>query len=86
MTRPDISHSVAYFACFNSNPGPEHWKALKHLFHYVKGTADHKLTYQGNLASNELFLTYTDASHGDCVDTGRFTAGFVTMMAGRAIE
>jgi len=23
MIRPDISHSVAYLACFNSNPGPE---------------------------------------------------------------
>jgi len=28
MTRPDIAHSVAYLACFNSNPGPEHWKAF----------------------------------------------------------
>jgi hypothetical protein len=73
MTRPDIAHSVAYLARFNSNPGLEHWKALKHLFRYVKGTADHKLTYQGQLGSNELFLTYSDASHGDCVDTGRST-------------
>jgi hypothetical protein len=35
MTRPDIAHSVAYLARFNANPGPEHWKALKHLFRYV---------------------------------------------------
>lgn len=85
MTRPDIAHSVSYLARFNSNPGPEHWKALKHLFRYLKGTADHKLTYKGDLSSNELFLTYTDASHGDCVDTGRSTAGYVTMMAGGAV-
>jgi len=85
MTRPDIAHSVAYLARFNANPGPEHWKALKHLFRYVKGTVDHKLTYHGNIASDELFLTYTDASHGDCVDTGRSTAGYVTMMAGAAV-
>jgi len=51
----------------------------------VKGTIDHKLTYQGDLASKELFLTYSDASHGDCVDTGRSTAGYVTMMAGGAV-
>ena len=70
MTRPDIAHSVAYLACFNANPGPEHWKALKHLCHYVKGTIDHKLIYQGNLASKDLFLTYSDASHCDCIDTG----------------
>ncbi len=82
MTRP---HSVAYLARFNSHPGPEHWKALKHLFRYVKATFDHKLTYQGNLANTEPFITYSDASHGDCVDTGRSTAGYVTMIAGGAI-
>ena len=38
MTRPDIAHSVGYLARFNSNPGPEHWKALKHLFRYVNVT------------------------------------------------
>src|SRR6266567_4538709 len=65
MTCPDIAHSVAYLARFNANPGPEHWNALKHLFQYVKGTSDHKLTYQGNLAGSESFITYTDASHGD---------------------
>jgi len=54
-------------------------------FSTVKGTADHKLTYKGDLASNELFLTYSDASHGDCVDTGRSTAGYVTMIAGGAV-
>jgi hypothetical protein len=87
MTRPDI----AYLACFNSNPGPEHWKpehwkVLKHLFHYVKGTFNHNLTYQGNLANTEPFITYSDASHGDCVDNGRSTAGYVTMIAGGAIR
>ena len=36
MTHPDIAHSVAYLARFNANPSLEHWKALKHLFRYVK--------------------------------------------------
>ena len=85
MTRPDIAYSVAYLARFNSNPGPMHWKALKHLLRYVKGTLEHKLTYSGTTQDNNLFTTYTDSSHGDCVDTGRSTAGYVTMMAGGAI-
>ena len=84
MTCPDIAHAVAYFARFNANPGVKYWRSLKHLLRYVKGTVDHKLTYQGDLASNDLFLTYTDASHGDCVDTGCSTARYVTMMAGGA--
>ena len=75
MTRPDIAHSVAYLARFNSNPGPKHWEALKHLLCYVKGTLEHKLTYSGDKAGDEPFVTYSDSSHGDCVDTGQSTAG-----------
>ena len=85
MTRPDIAHAVAYLARFNANPGLDHWKALKHLLRYLKGTVDHKLHYRGDLSGKELFITYSDASHGDCVDTGRSTAGYVTMMAGGAV-
>jgi hypothetical protein len=29
-TRPDIAYSVGVLAHFNSNPGPSHWKAVKH--------------------------------------------------------
>ena len=58
MTRPDIAHSVAYLARFNSNPGPEHWKALKHLLRYIKGTLEHKLTYSGEKVTDEAFITY----------------------------
>ena len=46
----------------------------------LKGTSDHKLTYRSELAGSESFMTYTDASYGDCVDTGRSTAGFVTVI------
>jgi len=85
MTRPDIAHAVAYLARFNQNPGLQHWKALKHLMRYVKGTLEHKLTYSGDKCSSLAFVTYSDSSHGDCVDSGRSTAGYVTMVAGGAI-
>ena len=85
MTHPDITHSVAYLARFNSNPGPKHWEALKHLLRYVKGTLEHKLTYCGDKAGDEPFVTYSDSSHGDCIDSGRSTAGYVTMVAGGAV-
>ena len=44
-TRPDIAYTVGVLSRFSSNPGPQHWKAVKHLFRYLKGTLDYKLTY-----------------------------------------
>jgi hypothetical protein len=84
MTRPDIAYTVSYLARFNCNPGPKHWAAVKHLFRYLKGTLEYKLQYSGESGS-AVFTTYTDAAHGDCIDSGRSTGGYVTMMAGGAI-
>jgi len=54
------------------------------LFRYLKGTLEYKLQYSGGSGS-AAFTTYTDAAHGDCIDSGRSTGGYVTMMAGGAI-
>ena len=39
-TRPDISRTVGNLARFSKIPGMAHWKAVKHLFRYIKGTLD----------------------------------------------
>src|SRR5215472_2982159 len=44
-TRPDIAYAIGVLARFNKNPGMAHWKAVKHIFRYLKGTLDLKLTY-----------------------------------------
>jgi hypothetical protein len=74
-TRPDIAYTVNVLRRFSSNPGVEHWKAVKHLFRYLKGTVDLKLTYSPT-SSQELFTTYTDADHAGNPDNGRSTSGY----------
>ena len=44
-TRADIAYAVGVLAIFNSNPCVPHWKAVRHVFRYLKGTLDYKLTY-----------------------------------------
>lgn len=88
MTRPDIAYAVSFLGRFSSNPGLQHWAALKHLLRYVKGTLGLKLTYTGNPSSPDTsvtFSTFCDASHGDCVDSGRSTGAYVTTMGGGAV-
>ncbi|KAF7776722.1 hypothetical protein Agabi119p4_5115 [Agaricus bisporus var. burnettii] len=84
MTRPDIAYAVSYLGRFNSNPAPAHWLAVKHLFRYLIGTMHYKLVYRAS-DSEELFTTYSDASHGACKATGRATGGYVTLVSGAAV-
>jgi len=78
-TRPDIAYSVSVLARFSKNPGLQHWKAVKHLLRYLKGTLDFKLTYSST-CSLSLFTTYTDADHGGNPDNGRSTSGYIVKM------
>ena len=84
-TQPDIAYSVNVLCCFSSNPGVEHWKAVKHLFRYLKGTMDLKLTYSPS-SSGELFTTFTDADHAGNPDNGRSTSGYIVTMGTGAIS
>jgi hypothetical protein len=84
MTRPDIAYAVSYLGRFNHNPHPTHWAAVKHLLRYLKGTSGYKLVYKAS-DNEELFQTYSDASHGGCKQTGRSTGGYVTIACGGAI-
>jgi hypothetical protein len=85
-TRPDITNAVSILARFNSNPGPTHWKAVKHLFRYLKGTIDLKLTYKPDPNSNELFTTFSDADHGGSKDSGRSTGGYLVKFGTGAVS
>jgi hypothetical protein len=95
QTRPDISYAVGVLARFNSNPGEAHYSALKHLFRYIKGTLDYRITYSKSpslykfttyIDPDEFFFTYTDADHGGKKDTMKSTSGFVVMMAGGPVS
>src|SRR5260370_9956104 len=44
-TRLDIAYAVSTLSHFTSCPGTPHVRALKHLFRYLKGTADYGIVY-----------------------------------------
>jgi hypothetical protein len=79
-TRPDIAHAVGVLCRFMSKPGPAHWKAAKHLFCYLRGSIDYRLTYAPDPSSSQLFTMYSDADHGGNPDNGRSTSAYVMKM------
>jgi len=48
-TWPDICFAVGLVSCYQSNPGPAHWQAVKRIFQYLRGTSDLILCYQGGI-------------------------------------
>ena len=44
-TRPDICYSVGIVSRFQSNPGLDHWIAVKHILKYLWRTRNYMLVY-----------------------------------------
>ena len=45
-TRPDICYLVGMVSRYQSNPGPKHWQAVKHILKYLQRTRDYMLVYR----------------------------------------
>ena len=64
-TRPDVALALSLTSRFQSNPGMEHWIAVKSILNYLKKTEETFLVYGG--CDEELGITgYVDASF--CTD------------------
>ena len=85
-TRPDIAYAVGLLARFNTRPGKAHWAAVKHLFRYLKGTLDVRLSFSPDPTTSEIFVGYSDADHGGDKDNGYSTGAYVIKMGTGAIS
>lgn len=82
-TRPDLSYAVNYLSQFNNNYDETHWKAVKRVLRYLKGTLDCGLAYERT--GLELF-GLVDASWGSCINDRRSYSGYAFILAGSPIS
>ena len=83
-TRPNIAFAVNALGRYLSNPGLNHWKAVKKVMRYLQGTKDYMLTYK---RSDQLKVTgYSDSDFAGFPDDRKSTSGFIFMMAGGAVS
>lgn len=82
-TRPDISFAVNVLSRFCENPGETHWKGIKRIFRYIKGTKDKQLIFRG---TEESLTGYSDADWASDVDKRRSTTGYIFTLNGTAIS
>ncbi|SJL18053.1 uncharacterized protein ARMOST_21625 [Armillaria ostoyae] len=74
-TRLDIACAVQTVSRFASNPGLEHWTALKRIFKYIAGTQDYELVYHAE--GDKVF------SHG-YTDDRKLISGYAYFVADAA--
>jgi hypothetical protein len=83
-TRPDLAFVTGMLGRYQSNPGPDHWKAVKKVLRYLQGTKNHMLIFRES--DNLEVVGYSDADFAGCVDTKKSTSGYIFTIAGGAIS
>ena len=81
-TRPDIAYAVGVVSRFLSNPGREHWNAVKWIMRYLRGTSSLKLCFG---SEKPVLVGYTDADMAGDVDSRKSTSGYLITFAGGAV-
>jgi ATP-binding cassette subfamily B (MDR/TAP) protein 1 len=82
-TRPDIEYAVGVVSRFMSNPGKEHWNAVKWILRYLKGTSNMCLRFGFDKPQLDGF-TASDMSAD--VDTNQSTSGYVMTYVGGVVS
>ena len=82
-TRPDIFYSVGIVSRYQSNPGREHWTAVKHILKYLRRARDYMLVYHGNELAP---IGYTDSNFQLDADLRKSTSRYVFTLGGAAVS
>ena len=83
-TRPDVSYALSMTSRYQSNPGNDHWTAVKNILKYFRRTKEMFLVYGG---AEELSVKgYTDASFQTDRDDSCSQSGFVFLLNGGAVS
>ncbi|CAA0822147.1 cysteine-rich RLK (RECEPTOR-like protein kinase) 8, partial [Striga hermonthica] len=82
-TRPDVAHALSVTRKYQSNPGEEHWKAVKMILKYLRRTKDIFMVY-GN---GELKLEgFTDSGFQSDKDDYKSMSGYLFTLNRAAVS
>ena len=82
-TRPNICYSVGVVSRYQSNPGPKHWQAVKHILKCLRRTRNYMLVYQ---CEDLIPIGYTDSDFQSDLDFRKSTSSCVFTLGYGAIS
>src|SRR3954462_7366740 len=83
-TRPNVNVAVSLVGRYQSNPGKEHWTAVKNILKYLKRTKEMFLVYGGD--EDLVVKGYVDASFDTDLDDSKSQTGYVYILNGGAVS
>ena len=83
-TRPDIADAVGNVARFCSKPSVQHWKAVKRILRYLRGSVNYGLMYSQN--QNNVAVGYSDADWAGDLDNRKSTSGYIFNLCEGAVS
>ena len=82
-TRPDIAEAAGLVSRFMTDPGKEHWNAVKRILRYIKGTLGAALCFGG---LEFIIRGYVNSDFAGDLDKRKSTTGYVFTLAGGAVS
>nr|AMY96445.1 gag/pol protein [Momordica dioica] len=79
-TRPDVCYALSIVSRYQSNPGRDHWTAVKNILKYLRRTRNMFLVYGGD--KDLAVKGYTDSSFQTDKDDSKSQSGVFTLNGG----
>ena len=80
-TRPDLSYVVSNLSRHFAEPTDEHWKTVRHVFRYLKGTMNQGLTFTQDDTNSLGLRVFTDADWASDASDRRSTTGYCVSLS-----
>lgn len=83
-SRPELAYAVGVISRFMSNPGRDHWTAVKWVLKYLRGVSKAKLTF----IKGEKFRVegFCDSDYATDLDKRRSVTGFIFKVWGNTVS
>jgi hypothetical protein len=81
--RPDICHTIGLVSRYQSNPGKEHWQAVKRILRYLQETKNMALCFG---LEDLKIVGYTDTDFAGDIDDRKYTSGYIFLFRGIAVS
>ena len=82
LTRPDLAHALNVVSRFMATLVKEHWKAVKWVLRYLKGTQGYGLVYGKSVGKDAGLRGYVDSDFAGDVDKRRSLTGYLFFLDG----